>query len=55
VIEEEGLDEDVYDLKNTVEEHFSISIAPVQSRGGSLVLDNYSFLGFIVTSLHNIV
>jgi hypothetical protein len=27
----------LYNMYNIVEEHFSISIAPVQSRGGSLV------------------
>jgi hypothetical protein len=32
----------VYNMHNMVEKHFSISIAPVQSRGGSLVVNNFN-------------
>jgi hypothetical protein len=37
MIQEEGLY--VYGMYNILEKHFSISIAPVQSRGGSLVFN----------------
>jgi hypothetical protein len=36
MIQEEGLY--VHNMHNTVEQHFSISIAPVRSRGDSLVI-----------------
>jgi hypothetical protein len=42
VIQEEGFY--VYNMHNVVDKHFSISIVPVQSRGGSLVISIKSVL-----------
>jgi hypothetical protein len=41
VIQEEGLY--VYIMHDIVEKHFSISIAPMRSRGGSLVINKINF------------
>jgi hypothetical protein len=42
----------VYNMHNIGEKHFSISISPMRSRGGSLVINKYqSFLNKVINGI----